>query len=414
VIANTYDIINAGPRNRFLADGKIVSNSGRIFQPQNLARPTLKHNDIIEGIEAIKGGYAELVGYDVMKLSSSALRYAICAPKGKKLVVADLAGIENRALAWLAGEEWKLQAFRDFDAGIGADMYKSTYAKAFGINTKDVTKDQRFIGKVLELACGYSGGVGAIVNMAMAYNVDLDDMASKVVPSIPENILAEANSFYDWQDSFDIDIAKKKAEKAADGSTWESRYEAKRTFLLKKETHVSIESLKRMWRAEHHATVALWKDSQEAVLQAVKIPKKRFYFGNNCYAYRVGNWTRVTLPSSHSLCYPGMRVRDDGQLVFMGIDQFTKKWSEIKTFGGKLTENITQAFSRDIFKFGLLNAERAGYQVVLEVHDELVCETPDDDSYNVEGLCKAMTVVPEWAGGLPLSAEGFEDYKYHK
>jgi DNA polymerase len=405
---------------QFSGASRTQRDGGRVFQPQNLARPVLKHKNILQGIEALIGGYAEVIGYDIMKLSSSALRYAICAPKGKKLVVADLAGIENRALAWLAGEEWKLQMFRDFDNDPNPDRkaridnYKAAYSKAFKIDPKTVDDGQRFIGKILELSMGFTGGVGAFMNMALVYNVDMDDLASKVLPSVPEHILKEADSFYDWQNSFDIAIAKKKANKANDGTAWEAHYEAKRTSFLKKETFRALESLKRMWRAEHPATVALWKSSQDAVIQAVKIPKKRFYFGNNCYAYRTGNWTRITLPSAHSLCYPGMRVRDDGQLVFMGVDQYTKKWQEIKTFGGKLTENITQAFSRDIFKQGQLNAERAGYKVVLPVHDELLCEIDDTDNYTVRGLCEQMTKVPPWATGLPMAAEGFEDYRYHK
>ena len=115
MFVNTYDIVNAGPRNRFLCDGRIVSNSGRTFQPQNLPRPTLKEHEIEAGIEAIKAGVLDLVRSDVMPMTSSALRGTLVAAPGHKFVIADLSNIEGRALAWLAGETWKLQAFSDFD-----------------------------------------------------------------------------------------------------------------------------------------------------------------------------------------------------------------------------------------------------------------------------------------------------------
>lgn len=398
---------------QFAGASRTLRDGGRMFQPQNLARPTLPHDEIIEGIDAITHGYAELVGLDIMPLTSSALRYAICVPKGKKLVVADLAGIENRVLAYLAGEEWKLQAFRDFDAGTGTDNYKAAYGKAFKIDPSEVTKDQRFIGKVLELSMGYSGGVGALLAFISAYNVDLEDLASKVLPSVPESILKDADSFYDWQNGFDIDAAKAKAKKDGTPDYWEAHYTAKRTHLLPKQTHMALESLKRLWRLEHPVTVEFWKAAENAVRNAVAQDKQSFYFGK-CYARRSGNWTRIVLPSGHSLCYPGMKTREDGQLVFKGVNPFTKKWDEIKTFGGKLVENIVQAFSRDIFKYGQLNAERAGYHVVLPVHDENVTETPDNDEYTVHELERIMSVVPPWAEGIPLAAEGFEARRYRK
>jgi hypothetical protein len=126
---------------------------GRLFQPQNLPRPTMKQAEIDLGIAAMKADVEDALFTNVMELCTSAVRGCIVAPEGRKLVVADLSNIEGRMLAFLAGEEWKLQAFRDFDKGIGHDLYKVAYARAFGLDPTNVTKDQRQLGKVMELAC---------------------------------------------------------------------------------------------------------------------------------------------------------------------------------------------------------------------------------------------------------------------
>ncbi|ENC9176888.1 DNA polymerase, partial [Salmonella enterica subsp. diarizonae serovar (6),14:z10:z] len=129
--------------------------AGRLFQPQNLPRPSLEQDQIDEGIEALKAGCADLLFDNIMELTSSALRGCIMAPAGKKLVVSDLSNIEGRKLAWLAGEQWKLDAFREYDEGTGPDLYKLAYARAFNISPDDVDKYQRQIGKVMELGLGF-------------------------------------------------------------------------------------------------------------------------------------------------------------------------------------------------------------------------------------------------------------------
>lgn len=392
---------------------RTLRDAGRLTQVQNFpSRGLMQENDIIAGIEAVKNDYAELVGFDIMWLASSMLRYTMMAPEGKKLIVADLSNIEGRVLSYLAGEDWKLNAFRAYDAGVGPDLYKKAYSEMFQVPVDSVTKEQRQVGKVMELACGYEGGVGGILVFTTAFGTDLEDLANKVLGSAPEAVIREAESFFDWLDGMDQKTAQEKAKKAGTQDIWQQFYAPDKTFGLSKRIFSALDTLKRLWRAAHPATVKLWKAADEACRNAVIEPNTKFWFGK-CYAQRKGKWVRIVLPSGHCLPYPGMTVGKDG-LEFMGTDQFTKKWTNIKTHGGKLVENSVQSFARDIFKYGELAAEKAGYPIILPLHDENVAEVPDTDDYTVHELERIMATNPPWAEGLPLAAEGFEDYRYHK
>lgn len=364
--------------------------AGRLFQPQNLPRPTHKQAVIDQGIEAMKADAEDLIFADVMDLASSAIRGVIVAPPGKKLVVADLANIEGRGIAWLAGEAWKLDAFREYDAGTGPDLYKLAYAKAFAIQHQDVVKDQRQIGKVMELMLGYEGGVGAFLTGAATYGIDLDAMAEAAWPSIPEEVKREAQGFLDWR----------KAQKLGQ-------------FGLADKTFIVCDALKRLWRAAHPEISTWWKELDEAARRAilssgVTVPARMVKFR------RDGAWLRCGLPSGRALCYPSPAVDEHGKVSYMGINQYSRKWQRLKTYGGKLAENITQAMSRDVLASSMQATENAGYQIVLTVHDELITEAPDTDAFNPDHLANIMAAVPSWAEGLPLAAAGFESYRYRK
>ena len=180
-------------------------DAGRGLQPQNLRRATLwKDADDIEAaieqdIEAVKAGAISMVTNNTMHVLSDLVRSVICATPGHKLVVADLSNIEGRGLAYLAGEEWKLQYFRDYDAGkIKFDNYKMAYAKAMNIRPEDVTKDGRQIGKVQELGLGYEGGVKAFLTFAAVYRLDIAVMADAVWASGDLARLEDCKRKYDW------------------------------------------------------------------------------------------------------------------------------------------------------------------------------------------------------------------------
>jgi DNA polymerase len=365
--------------------------SGRTFQPQNLPSNGLPpQKDIDNGIEAIKNGVADLVVDNVMAITSAAIRGCIVASPGKKLVVSDLSNIEGRVAAWLAGEQWKLQAFRDFDAGTGVDLYKLAYAKSFGIAPEAVDKQQRQIGKVQELALGYEGGVGAFLTFAAVYGIDLDAMADDAGKTLPITI---------WG-------------KAADA--WQWAHKNNRTYGLRQETYIVCDAFKRMWREAHPAISSYWKELEDCAIEAVMTPGKTFT-ARKIKCRRDGGWLRLVLPSGRAICYASPKI-EAGKLTYMGVNQYTRKWSRLKTYGGKLFENCCQAAARDVMAANMPRIEDSGYDIVLTVHDELVTEAVADQGLltSAEHLSELLAAHPAWAPDLPLAAGGFEATRYKK
>ena len=364
--------------------------AGRIFQPQNMPRPTMKNEEIELGIQSLLGGFAEVVFDDVMSLTSNAVRGCIVAAPGSKLNIADLSNIEGRMLAFLAGERWKLKAFAAYDTGDGHDLYIMAYARAFGIDPADVAKWQRQIGKVMELGLGYEGGVAAFLTFAAVYNMDLQELADAVWRTVRgTQQLEDALGMWKW--------AEKK----------------RRTLGLPMEIYVACEVLKKAWREAHPMTVQLWHAAGDAVRAAIAKPGQTFPIGNHLKARRDGAWLRIRLPSGRYLCYLHPEVADDGQISYMGVSQYTRRWQRIKTYGGKIIENCTQAAARDVLAHNMQAIDEK-YKIVLHVHDELLTETPNTDDYSHVELAAMMSTVPPWADGIPLAAAGFETTRYRK
>ena len=382
--------------------GRTGRDAGRILNPQNLPRPTLPTEEIDFGIRAMKAGCADLFYDNVMEIASNAIRGVIVAPQGKKLLVADLSNIEGRVAAWFADERWKLEAFTAFDTITGQDaegkpirkghdLYRLAYAKSFNVKPEEVTKEQRnSIGKTLELSMQFGGGVGAFVTFALNFAVDLEKLAREAREAIPTTVWQEAEDF------------------------WFYAVKEKRTLDLSKDVFLVCDSLKRLWRLAHPCMVALWSSLENAVRNAIDSPGKSFSAGNLLTARREGNWLRILLPGGRSLSYPAPRIGSDDKISFMGMDQYSRKWKRISTYGPKIFENSVQGEARNIFMAGVSNAENAGYACVMRVHDEQICEVPDSDDYTVDKLCSLMTTNITGAARLPLAAAGFTTYRYKK
>lgn len=347
----------------------------------------------------------------VIQAANNAIRSCIIASPGKKLCVSDLSNIEGRVLAWLAKEDWKIRAFRDFDTFLfddfgknvfdtegkpkrkGPDIYKMAYAKSFNLDPLEVNDDQRQKGKVQELALGYEGGVGAFVTFSLTYNIDLDEMAEEAYPTLPSNLRKEAEEFLQWC------IKTHRS-----------------TLGLSNKVFVTCDALKRAWRYAHPNVCALWKEAGTAVIKATLNPGETFRV-RRVVMRRDGNWLKIKLPSGRLMCYPSPQVHDHGGrpvFSYMGINQYNKKWSRIHTYGGKLIENWTQGAARDVIAHALFRTEAAGYETVLTVHDEIISETPNTLEFSSDELSRLLAAGESWCPDLPLAAAGFEGLRYRK
>lgn len=359
--------------------------AGRLFNPLNLPRPSMKNAEIEQGIAALKTNCADLLYDNVMDLTSNTIRGCIIPSVAKKLVIADLSNIEGRVQAWLAGETWKLDAFRAFDRGEGADIYKLAYARAFRVDPESVDEHQRQIGKTLELSMGYQGAVGAFLTFATAFAIDLDALAATTLPHVDKRILESSRRAYEYA------------------------LKEQRLYGLSKNAWLVCDCLKALWREAHPNIVTLWMGLDAVAREPLPYGTRQ----GPLVTDKVGNWMRIQLPSGRCLCYPSRRL-EEGKITYRGVDPFSKQWKRLQTYGGKLFENVCQAVARDVMTGNMPLIEQSGYEILLSVHDEVITETPDTPEYSAEGLSALLAKPPAWAVDMPLAAKGFETYRYRK
>lgn len=369
---------------------------GRRFQPQNLPRPKLKPKDIATAIGMIARGDHQMIDmvYGApLTVVSDCIRSLITAAPDRDLLAADFANIEGRVIAWWAGEKWKLDAFRAFDAKAGPDLYKVAAGGIFGVKPESIDDSdwKRQIGKVSELALGYQGGVGAFVKMATTYGVKIEQQCDIILNAAAPEHLAQAEENY-----------------------------AKATRRPAKNAFLPAEVVKLAWREVHPGIVSLWYKCEEAVISAVEEPGKVFSVSG--VRWRVnGSFLWCALPSGRLLCYPYPKIElketpwgaKKGQVHYKGVDSRTRKWGDLHTYGGKIVENVVQAIARDFMVDAMLRVEKAGYPIVLTVHDEIMAE-PRCDFGSLEQFSELMKVVPSWGTGCPIAVAGWRGSRYRK
>jgi DNA polymerase len=374
-------------------------------QPHNFTRDLPEPHEVEEILRLIREGsvrWLDMAYGEPSIMISKCLRGFIKAGSGRALMGGDFANVEGRGLAWLAGEEWKLEAFAECDFSPDLpDMYVRAYAKTFNVNPSAVTKEQRQIGKVEELAFGYQGGVGAFRTMGKNYNV-------LVVPKITEGIL----------------------------------HRRKGALVI---TEAQADDFKRGWRDAHPRVKQYWYDLQDAAIRAVQFPGEIFGAGAPGRAVKFrkrGSFLWCRLPSGRTLCFPYPAVYNDEygpQLSFKSVPDAVvwarfvsekeqgkpnttyivdepgnaREWCRISTYGGKLSENITQAICRDLLAEAMLRVEAAEFEIVLHVHDEVIVEGVFNEKSR-EHFERLMCQVPVWAAGFPIKAGCWLSERYIK
>lgn len=326
--------------------------AGRLIQPQNLPRNSF--DDFDEARALVKAGnwdLLELCYPSINDVFSTLIRTAIIPKDGCTFAVADYSAIEARVIAWLADEQWRLDAFHN-----GKDIYCQSASQMFGVPVEKhgVNADLRKKGKVAELACGYGGGVAAL----KAFGADKMGLTET--------------------DMTDI-IAK--------------------------------------WRQSSPKICQLWKTFDRMVERAMK---GREMTGPKGITFRIhDNVLEVKLPSGRCLIYQHPRFTEEpgrGQrFTFDGLNQTTRKWEPVFTWGGKLTENIIQAIARDCLAIAIDRMAEEGLLPVMHIHDEVVVEVPAADQGRwLKHLEDIMARPIPWAEGLELTAAGFTADYYQK
>lgn len=366
--------------------------AGRVVQPQNLMRPTMPHAAIETAIDDIKAGAAPMLYSNLPEVLGNAVRGLFVAPEGRKLVCSDLKSIEGRGLAWLADDERVVQFYRDFDAGkVSYDSYQLAYTLVFGGDPAKVVKAERTVGKPIELAFGYGGGVAAFLTFAAVYYLNLDALADTVWGLADTSLIRECSEKYDW--------AKKQGFHAG----------------MDRHKYAAFEYAKTKWRQSRQPTTVLWRELADAFRFCVAHDRTAVDIREGKLKMRRdGQWMRLRLPSGRCITMLQPRAGSDGQLTYKGLDRYTRQWTDVFTHGGKLAGVVTQSFARDVLAHNMPLVESSGFDVVLSVHDELITEAPDAPGFSAAKLNALMSRVPEWAPGLPLAADGFEAKRYRK
>lgn len=372
--------------------------AGRRLQPQNLQRPA-KGTNVDQIVTDVLSGSIELVEMlhgNALAAIGNAIRGIVAAAPGRQLMAADLSNIESRVLAWLAGEQWKLDTFIANDAGTGPDTYKVGYARAFGVGLESVDDYQRLVGKVMELALGFGGGVGAFISMGRLYNVDIGQSCDMLRETQPELWAQAAKAFADRGKRSGIAEA-----------TW-----------------VAAEIVKLGWRAANPKIVEMWRALEDAAIQALNNPGERIFCGRLCFLKR-GSFLWVQLPSGRPLCYPFPRLVEKEmpwldkhgkpvvKTTFVYKTEINRQFVDSYAYGGLWAENVTQATARDILAAAMNRIDAAGYPIALHAHDEIVAEVPKGFG-SLEEFCSLMSLVPPWADGCPIAAVGWVGERYRK
>lgn len=333
--------------------------AGRSLQPQNLARNTMPDDELDVAREFVKMGdfeSLEMIFGEPAPIFSQLVRTAFIPSPGNRFVVSDFSAIEARVIAWIAGEEWRLDVFRN-----DGDIYCESASHIYHVPVvkHGINGELRQRGKVAELALGYGGAVGAMKQMDTTGSVPEEEMQGIVTQ---------------WR--------------------------------------AESPKIVRMWRDCQDAAVSVIRGNQpKRVLRSLQ--------GTEFYVKLVDGTPVlfIRLPSGRPIAYWDPKVMDTEmgpRITYMTQNQTTRKWERCETYGGKLTENIVQSVARDCLAEKMKLLESMGYPIVFHVHDEMILDVPREDKQAAKLVDKIMAEPIEWAPGLPLKGGTYECDFYRK
>lgn len=329
--------------------------AGRLIQLQNLPRNYIKNLEEARGhMRELPYGTVSLLYDNISDVQSQLIRTALIAPQGKTFVVADFSAIEARVIAWYADETWRLDVFASH-----GKIYEASAAMMFDMPLESIAKDskEREKGKIAELALGYQGSLGALKQMG-GEQMGLTDAEMKEIV--------------------------------------------------------------RNWRAKSPNIVSFWYAVDEAVKVAIqrstKVVLGKF---KNLIIESNGKVLTISLPSGRQLFYqsPQMTTNRFGgaSVRYRGMNQTTRNWEWVESYGGKFVENIVQATARDLLAHSMIKIDALGYPIVMHVHDEVAIEEDlGTAEERLEELCNLMGEEVPWAKGLVLTAAGYTTTFYKK
>lgn len=337
---------------QFCGAGRTWRWAGRLLQLHNLPKGIYKGVNLDLAREFVlnkDSKGAEMFFGAVPDMLSQLIRSSFVASPGKRLIVSDFSSIEARLIAWLAGERWRLDVFNTH-----GKIYEASASQMFHIPIEDIEdgSSYRDKGKIAELALGYQGGVNALIKMgALAMGIDESE----------------------------------------------------------------LQAIVDAWRKANPKIVKLWYDIDRAAKQCIRTGEKIILQKGLSFEYR-NSYLFINLPSGRFLAYPDAVLapgKYGDEIRYMGLSQTSKKWCQIKSYGGKLVENIIQALGRDCLAQALMNLYEAGYHTVFHVHDETVNE--EEECFGSMDEVNELMVKPApWMAGIPLAAKGYEGYYYKK
>ena len=333
--------------------------AGRSLQPQNLARNTMPDDELDVAREFVKMGdfeSLEMIFGEPAPIFSQLVRTAFIPSPGNRFIVSDFSAIEARVIAWIAGEEWRLEVFRN-----DGDIYCESASHIYHVPVvkHGINGELRQRGKVAELALGYGGAVGAMKQMDTSGSVPEDEMQGIVTQ---------------WR--------------------------------------AESPKIVRMWRDCQDAAVSVIRGNQpKRVLRSLQ--------GTEFYVKLVDGTPVlfIQLPSGRPIAYWDPKVMDTEmgpRITYMTQNQTTRKWERCETYGGKLTENIVQSVARDCLAEKMKLLESMGYPIVFHVHDELILDVPREDKEAAALVDRIMGEPIDWAPGLPLKGGTYECDFYRK